>query len=64
MLMFFITFIVIGFLMGVLIKDEGIAFLVILAVTVFWAFSYGPWAIATFIELFIGYSMGSGVRGR
>jgi len=33
----------------------------IIGVTIGWAFAFGPWAIATFIELMIGFGVIQGL---
>ncbi len=58
---FIALFLIIGFLIGFFAEDE-IAYGLILIITIAWIFAYGPWAIATLIELVIGYSLGSKVR--
>jgi len=54
---FIIIFIIVGFIIGVSQKDEGAALGIIIIISILWAFVMGPWAIATFIELYIGYSL-------
>ena len=56
---FIALFLIIGFFIGKMTEDEGVAYGLILIVTIVWAFIYGPWAIATFIELVIGYILGA-----
>ena len=53
---YIIVFIVTGFLLGYALQDK-IALGSILAISILWAFAMGPWAIATFIELLIGYAV-------
>jgi len=55
---FIVLFLIIGFFIGLLAKEE-VAYGLILIITIAWAFIFGPWAIATFIELAIGYSLGA-----
>jgi len=51
---YIITFIIVGIIMGsVLEKDIAVSGIII--ISVLWAFVMGPWAIATFIELMLGY---------
>ena len=35
---------------------------VIAIITLCWAFIYGPWALATFIELMMGYAVAKEIR--
>lgn len=48
-------FIIVGFLIGMFSDKESIAITIIIIISVLWAFGFGPWAVATFIELSIGY---------
>jgi len=54
---FIIVFMIIGFIIGVVIKNNNTAVGAIVVISILWAFAMGPWAIATFIELLIGYSL-------
>jgi len=54
---FIIVFTIIGFIIGIVIKDDNTAMSAIIAMSILWAFAIGPWAIATFIELLLGYSL-------
>ncbi len=54
---FIVIFTIIGFIIGVVIKDDNTAMGTIVIMSVLWAFAMGPWAIATFIELLLGYSL-------
>jgi hypothetical protein len=54
---FIIVFIVIGFIIGFVQNDDGAALGIIILISILWALVMGPWAIATFIELYIGYSL-------
>jgi len=54
---FIILFTIIGFILGVVIKSDNTAIGAIIIMSVLWAFAMGPWAIATFIELLLGYSL-------
>lgn len=56
---FIVLFLTIGYFIGKNTEDEGVAYGLILIITIAWAFFYGPWAIATFIELIIGYIVGA-----
>ena len=53
---FIITFIVVGLIMG-FVLNENIAIIGIVIISVLWAFVMGPWAIATLIELSLGYAI-------
>ncbi len=55
---FIILFVIIGFFIGKNIEDESFAYGLIILITVAWAFVFGPWAIATIIELAVGYIIG------
>jgi len=49
------------YVIGVIFPDdEGKAYLSIIIITIVWAFIWGLWAIAAFIELVIGYSVITG----
>lgn len=48
---------IIGFVIGVVVKDDNTAMSAIIVMSILWAFAMGPWAIATFIELLIEYSL-------
>jgi len=56
-LVYGVIFVVIGVMIGKLVKEEMIAYSLIGVITVIWFFIMGPWAIATFFELVIGYSL-------
>jgi hypothetical protein len=60
MLIYIIIFTVTGLLLGIFLKEK-VAVSWIIIITVGWAFAMGPWAIATFIELGIGYSIARGI---
>lgn len=55
---FIVLLVVVGFFIGLLVEEEETAFGIILVITIIWAFIFGPWAIATFIELLVGYGIG------
>lgn len=61
MIGFIITFVVIGIALGYFLKKE-VSFLFIGIITIAWAFLMGPWAVATLIELSLGYAIGEGMR--
>jgi biotin transporter BioY len=54
---YIITFIIVGFLIGIFSKDNYVAIGIIIVISVLWMFPFGPWAIATLIELMIGYKV-------
>jgi hypothetical protein len=54
---FIILFTFIGFIMGISVKNDTAGTGIIIIISIIWAFIMGPWAIATFIELSIGYSL-------
>jgi len=54
---FIIIFTIIGFIVGVVIGNDNTAMGAIIIMSILWAFAMGPWAIATFIELLLGYSL-------
>ncbi len=60
---FIILFVIIGFFIGKETEDKGAAFTLIIIITVAWAFPFGPWAIATFFELVVGYFFGARYAG-
>lgn len=53
---FAIGFVILGLVLRAIL-GEAVSFLVIIGITIGWFFAFGPWAIATFIELLIGYSV-------
>ncbi len=57
MLVYFVVFCVVGFIVGVVFKDLKLALAAMVVISVCWAFVYGPWALATFIELVLGYAV-------
>jgi predicted Co/Zn/Cd cation transporter (cation efflux family) len=58
MLYYITIFIVIGFLIGMATSEnEDNAFQIIIFITLAWAFVFGWWAVASFVELIIGYSI-------
>jgi|FLOH01.1.fsa_nt_gi hypothetical protein len=58
---FIITFIVVGLIMG-FVLNENIAIIGIVIISVLWAFVMGPWAIATLIELSLGYAIAKKIK--
>lgn len=57
MLEFFILFTILGFILAFIIKEDKLIIIGIVVISVLWSFAFGPWAIATFFELFIGYKL-------
>ena len=57
MLEFFIIFTVTGYLLGIVIQKHDMVIIAIVIISILWAFAMGPWAIATFIELMLGYGV-------
>jgi hypothetical protein len=62
MLFYFVIFCIIGSFIGFILKDFKIAMVVIVAISICWAFVFGPWALATFIELMVGYAVGKIIK--
>ncbi len=62
MLFYFIIFFIIGFGLGVVIRNIKIALGIVVAITLCWTFAYGPWALAAFIELMLGVAVARVVR--
>lgn len=54
--MYFIMFLIVGMILGYLLDDKS-AIMAIVIISVLWAFIFGPWALATFIELLLGYGL-------
>lgn len=54
--MFFVLFCVAGFLIGSMFP-RYIAILLIITISILWGIAFGPWGIATFFELFVGYGI-------
>ena len=59
---YIITFIIVGIIIGFAF-EESIATITIIVISVLWAFVMGPWAIATLIELSIGYALAKKIKG-
>lgn len=57
MLFYFVIFCIIGFVIGILLKNFKIAITIIVIITLGWALKFGPWALATFVELMLGYGV-------
>jgi len=51
---YIIVFVVLGMIMGYTL-EKNTAITGIIIISILWAFVMGPWAIATFIELMLGY---------
>jgi len=56
MLSFFIMFLIVGGVLAVVIDNADTAKLVIILISIVWAFVFGPWAILTFFELVLAYA--------
>jgi hypothetical protein len=56
-LSFIILFVFIGIIIGLFSNDESIAYGIIILISIGWFFLMGSWAIATLIELVIGYKI-------
>lgn len=56
MLEFFILFTIVGAILR-FILEKDLAIGTIIVITIIWAFIYGPWAVATFFELLIGFAI-------
>jgi len=52
---FIILFIIAGVLIGIFTESASSAIALIIIISILWAFAFGPWAIATLIELSVGY---------
>lgn len=61
MLFYMVIFLSLGVAIGLSIKQISIGIISIVVITIGWYFVYGPWAIATFIELLIGYAVAKNV---
>ena len=54
MLWFFIMFFIVGVILGIILEEkQGI--IAIIIISILWMFVYGPLAIATLIELLLGF---------
>ena len=62
MLFYFLIFCLVGFGIGWVIRDKRIALGVIIVISVLWMFPFGKWALATFVELLVGYVIAICVR--
>jgi TPR repeat protein len=54
-LIYIAVFVIVGIVIGLVDKEVKFGLWVIVAISVLWGFVFGPWAIATFIELLVGY---------
>jgi hypothetical protein len=54
---YIVLFLLVGFFIGKLVKNEAFAYGLILIITVSWGFGFGPWAFATLVELLVGYKL-------
>ena len=59
---YIIVFVIIGMIMGYAL-EENTAITGIVVISILWAFVMGPWAIATLIELSIGYALAKKLQG-
>ncbi len=60
MLAFFIIFTIVGFVLGMMDgphNKHAVGVTIAIVISVLWMFVYGFWAIATFLELMLGYSL-------
>lgn len=55
MLFYFVIFCIAGFAIGSILKNSKTAIAIIIIISLLWALAFGPWAIATFAELILGY---------
>lgn len=55
-------FLIVGMILGYVIEEQKSAFIVILIISVLWAFIFGFWAFATFIELLLGYGLANKIK--
>ena len=58
---YIIVFVVLGMIMGYTL-EKNTAITGIIIISILWAFVMGPWAIATFIELMLGYMIALKLR--
>jgi hypothetical protein len=55
---YIILFIIAGYVIGIFTLQNfngNIGMIIIWAISIFWAFKFGWWAVATFIELMFGF---------
>ena len=52
---FFIAFVIAGYIIGKAIPQYAVVTIVMISIG--WAIPFGPWAIATLIELLLGYAL-------
>ena len=56
MLMYFIVFTVIGFIIGIMVKDIEKSIPIIIGISILWGFVYAPvWGLAALGELSLGF---------
>lgn len=61
MLFYIIVFLGLGFAIGLFIKETSSAIIAIIVISIVWAVVFGPWAVAAFIELLIGYAVAKSI---
>lgn len=57
MLFYVAVFCITGLIIGFVIKSEIISATIICLISLLWAFVAGIWALATFVELLVGYGV-------
>ncbi|GAB56210.1 hypothetical protein GPUN_2095 [Glaciecola punicea ACAM 611] len=50
-------FLIVGGILAVVIDNADTAKFVIILISIAWAFVFGPWAIVTFLELILGFTL-------
>lgn len=63
MFFYFVVFVAVGFAIG-MFAPEKVAAILIVGLTIAWAFVFGPWALASFIEMCLGGYFALKMRGR
>lgn len=57
-LFYIVVFVIVGMIIGLIfLYDDSKAYSVIIGLSILWSFVMGPWGIAAFIEMVIGYSI-------
>lgn len=62
MLLYFAIFCTTGFFIGITLKNPKIAIAIIVIITLCWGLVFGPWALATFLELILGYAAANSAK--
>ena len=57
MLFYLLCFCGLRLALGIIVENRKLSLTTIVLISLGWAFLYGPWAIATFVELLVVYAV-------